>query len=139
MPVVLAVEDDEQIRVLAESVLQEAGYMVIAATGVDGANALLAADQQVDVLFIDLKLGADLEGGLRVAQEAKVKRPSLAVLYTTGSGVNDGMKALFVEPSLFLPKPYTLEQLTKSIAYLLLNAKQGSKLKPPDLSPTPTN
>jgi DNA-binding NtrC family response regulator len=86
MAAVLIVEDDEQVRVLAQSVLQEAGYSVIAATGVDGASALLDQEQQIDVLFIDLGLGNDPEAGLRVAQDAKAKRPELCVVYTTGSG-----------------------------------------------------
>ena len=73
MAVVLVVEDDEQVRVLAESVLQEAGHTVIAATGVDGAQALLDTQESIDVLFIDLALGGDLEAGLRVAQEARVR------------------------------------------------------------------
>jgi hypothetical protein len=58
-----------------------------------------------------------------VASDAKKTRPDLRVLYTTGAGVNAGMKALFVEPFLFLPKPYTFEQLTKSVAFLMLNGK----------------
>jgi DNA-binding NtrC family response regulator len=122
MAMVLIVEDDEQVRVLAESVLQEAGHTVIAATGADGATALLKTEQQVDVLFVDLSLGNDLEAGLKLAHDAKTTRPQLSVLYTTGAGVNAGMKAMFVEPFLFLPKPYTYEQLTKSVAFLLLNA-----------------
>jgi DNA-binding NtrC family response regulator len=135
MAVVLVVEDDEQIRVMAESVLQEAGYAVIAATGSEGAQALLQTQQAIDVLFIDLMLGGDLEAGLRVAQQAKVARPTLSVLYTTGAGVNAGMKALFAEPYLFLPKPYTLEQLTKSVAYLIAKAGPRRKLElPPNSS-----
>jgi DNA-binding NtrC family response regulator len=122
MAVILIVEDDEQVRVLAQSVLQEAGHTVIAATGADSATALLETEQHVDVLFVDLSLGSDLEAGLKVAQVAKSKRSHLSVLYTTGSAVNAGMKAMFVEPFLFLPKPYTFEQLTKSVAFLLLKA-----------------
>ena len=135
MAMVLIVEDDEQVRVLAESVLQEAGHTVIAATGADGAQALLDTQQSIDVLFIDLSLGGDLEAGLRVAQGARVGRPALNVLYTTGAGVNAGMKAMFTEPCLFLPKPYTFEQLTKSVAYLLAKASPRRKLElPPDPS-----
>jgi DNA-binding NtrC family response regulator len=130
--IVLMVEDEEQIRVLAESVLQEAGHTVLAATGEDGATALLQADKPVDVLFIDLTLGGDPEAGLRVAQVAKACRPNLSVLYTTGVGVNEGMRALFVEPFLFLPKPYTFEQLTKSIAFLLLKPHPLPKPDPAD-------
>ena len=79
--------------------------------------------QQIDVLFIDLNLGNDVEAGLSVAKKAKETRPTLAVLYTTGAGVNDGMQAMFTEPSLFLPKPYTAEQLTKSVAFLMLKPR----------------
>lgn len=127
MAVVLIVEDDEQVRVLAESVLQEAGHNVIAATGVEGATALLQADQKVDVVFVDLTLGNDPEAGLRFAHDAKGKRSELSFLYTTGSGVNAGMQAMFVKPFLFLPKPYTLEQLTQSVAFLLRNAQPRQK------------
>jgi DNA-binding NtrC family response regulator len=127
MAVVLIVEDDEQVRVMAESVLREAGHTVIAATGVEGAAALLGIEQPVDVLFVDLKLGTDLEAGLRLAHDAKATRPQLSVLYTTGAGINDGMKAMFQEPFVFLPKPYTFEQLTESVAFLLSKAKPRSK------------
>jgi hypothetical protein len=42
------------------------------------------------------------------------------------------MKAMFTEPYLFLPKPYTLEQLTQSIA-LVAKASPRRKLElPPD-------
>jgi len=131
MATVLMVEDEEQIRVLAESVLQDAGHKVVAATGIEGAKALLNTDQQIDVLFLDLNLG-DPEAGLMVAQQAQAMRPKLSYLYTTGAAVNEGMKAMFVEPFLFLPKPYTFEQLTKSVAFLMLAASPRPRLNFPD-------
>jgi CheY-like chemotaxis protein len=94
MAVVLVVEDDEQVRVLAESVLQDAGHTVIAATGADGAQALFDTQESIDVLFIDLSLAGDAEAGLRVAQQARAAHPKLSILYTTGGGVNAGMKGL---------------------------------------------
>src|SRR5215218_233513 len=112
MAVVLIVEDDEQVSVMSESILRDAGHTVIAATGAEGTAALLAIKQPIDILFVDLKLGNDQEAGLRLAHEAKTTRPELSFLYTTGAGLNEGMKAMFQEPCLFLPKPYTLEQLT---------------------------
>lgn len=120
--VVLVVEDDEQVRVLAESILRDEGHTVITATGIDGCEALLQSEQPVDVLFIDIRLGGDLEGGLKVAQTARERRPGVSVLYTTGAGLTDGMKALFSEPFRFLPKPYTSEQLTESVAFLIMRA-----------------
>ena len=137
MATVLMVEDEEQIRVLAESVLQDAGHTVITATGIEGAKALLEADQQIDVLFLDLNLGGDPEAGLSVALQAHEVRPKLSYLYTTGAGVNEGMKAMFVEPFLFLPKPYTMEQLTKSVAFLLLSTNPRPRIKFPEVGPPP--
>ena len=125
MTAILVVEDDEQVRVLAESILRDAGHSVIAATGAEGSQALLDTKQSVNVLFVDIHLGSDLEAGLKLAQSAKEHRPELCVLYTSGEAVNDGMKALFTKPSLFLPKPYTAEQLNKSVSFLLRTANPG--------------
>ena len=59
MSVILIIEDDEQVRVLAESVLRDAGYEVLAATAHEGAQALLNSDQSIDLLFVDVNLGGD--------------------------------------------------------------------------------
>jgi len=69
MSVILIIEDDEQVRVLAESVLRDAGYEVLAATAHEGAQALLNSDQSIDLLFVDVNLGGDLEG--RASNSAK--------------------------------------------------------------------
>ena len=79
MSVILIVEDDEQVRVLAESLLRDAGYGVLAATALEGAQALLNSDQLIDLLFVDVNLGGDLEAGLRIAQNARELRPLLPV------------------------------------------------------------
>ena len=54
----------------------------------------------------------DPEAGLALASKAVERRPELKVLYTSDQGVTDGMQALFVKNSAFLPKPYTVDQLT---------------------------
>jgi len=133
MSVILVVEDDEQVRVLVESMLRDAGYEVLAATALEGAQALLNSDQSIDLLFVDVHLGGDLEAGLRIAQSARERRPLLPVVYTTGQGVDDGKKALFADPYLFLPKPYTSEQLISSVAYLV-NKNGGSPAGLPSLA-----
>ena len=60
---------------------------------------------QIDLLFTDIGLYENRHGGIQLAQEAVKHRPNLKVLYTSGQGVTDGMKALFVENSAFIPKP----------------------------------
>ncbi len=115
MAIVLIVEDEAQVLVLAESYLQEHGHTTRSADTVDGALAILDS-QDVDVLFIDIGLHGDMHAGLELANQARERRPDLKVLYTTGQTVTDGMRALFVEGAKLLEKPYTVEQLSTALA-----------------------
>jgi DNA-binding NtrC family response regulator len=108
---ILVVEDEEQVRVLAESFLQTAGHSTLSAGSIEQALALLGSPEPIDLLFIDLNLKGESEAGLSLAVQAAEMRPELKVLYTSGQAVTDGMSALFVKSSAFLPKPYTIEQL----------------------------
>ena len=111
MACVLIVEDEEQVRVLAESYLRE---HCIAATPAEALAALKVADG-VDLLFADLGLGDERHAGLDLAKETRQQRPDLKVLYTTGQAVTDGMKAMMVEGSVLLEQPYTVEQLKHAL------------------------
>ena len=115
MPCVLVVEDDEQVRVLAEAIIQDSRHRTMSAATVPEALALLQGDTSIEALFTDIKLVEDGPTGLDLAAAAREKRPKIRVLYTTGHGVTDGMKALMVEGSAFLPKPYTPDQLSAMI------------------------
>jgi DNA-binding NtrC family response regulator len=115
MAVVLIVEDEEQVRVLAESCLQEQGHQTVSAATPEEALAVLGVTAHVDLLFTDIGLHGELHAGLDLAKRAVEQRPGLKVLYTTGQGVTDGMIAMFVKGSALLPKPYTVDQLQQSL------------------------
>jgi two-component system, NtrC family, nitrogen regulation response regulator NtrX len=115
MALILIVEDDEQVRVLAESILQERGHETLSAGTTEQALALLDGERKPDLLFTDLGLHGDIEAGLHLAQEVVKRVPELPVLYTTGQGITDGMKALFVERQGYIPKPYTADQLAVAV------------------------
>jgi two-component system cell cycle sensor histidine kinase/response regulator CckA len=108
---ILIVEDEAQVRVLAESYLRDQGHATLSAANLEEAMAVLELPQEIDLLFTDIGLQGDVQAGLTLAQRAIERRPDLRVLYTTGLAVTDGMKALLVEHSAFLPKPYTIDQL----------------------------
>jgi|SRR5580692_6421402 DNA-binding NtrC family response regulator len=116
MAVILIVEDEDQVRVLAESCLQEQGHQTVSAATAEEALALLDVTERVDLLFTDIGLHDDIRAGLDLAKQAVERRPSLKVLYTTGQGITQGMIALFVPGSAALPKPYTVDQLQTSLA-----------------------
>ena len=119
MAVILVVEDDVFIREIAEMMLQEWGHQILSASDVDEALRQLHSPRHIDALFTDIYLKSAVFGGCELAQEAIRIRPLLRVLYTTGNFVTDKMRALFVEGTDCLRKPYTENQLRISVDHLL--------------------
>ena len=113
----LVVEDEPTVRALAESIIEALGYRILSAANAREAIALLEQDEPIDILFTDINLpdGPDAIDGLGLARKAVELCPGLRVIYTTGHGQTDGMTALFVEDATFLPKPYTVKQLTEAV------------------------
>ena len=70
MAIVLLVEDEEQVRVLAQSYLDKQGHEVLSAGTPQGAIALLEKAPHVDVLFTDLDLKGDIHAGIELARQA---------------------------------------------------------------------
>ena len=116
MATVLIVEDEDQVRVLAESYLREQGHQTVSAATAEEALAVFEVVERIDVLFTDINLRGDVHSGLDVAKQARKRQPDLAVLYATGQAVTDGMRAMMVENSAVLEKPYTVEQLQTSLS-----------------------
>jgi CheY-like chemotaxis protein len=61
MTLILIVEDEEQVRVLAESYLHEHGHRTLTASTRDEALALLDVADGITVLFTDLGLHGELD------------------------------------------------------------------------------
>ena len=116
MATVLIVEDEDQVRVLAESYLREQGHQTVSAATAEEALAVFEVVDRIDVMFTDVILKGDLHAGLHMAKEAVGRRPDLKVLFTTGSAITDGLKAMMVEKSAVLEKPYTVDQLQAALS-----------------------
>jgi DNA-binding NtrC family response regulator len=116
MASVLIVEDEDQVRVLAESYLREQGHQTVSAASPEEALAVFDVVDRVDVLFTDVILKGHDHGGIDLAKEAVQRRPGLKVLFTTGSAITDGMKAMMVEKAAVLEKPYTVDQLQAALS-----------------------
>ena len=116
MASVLIVEDEDQVRVLAESYLREQGHQTVSAATPEEALAVFDVVDRLDVMFTDVILKGGLHAGLDLAKQAVGRRPNLKVLYTTGSAITDGMKAMMVDKSAVLEKPYTVDQLQTALS-----------------------
>jgi CheY-like chemotaxis protein len=118
MATVLVVEDEATVLMLAQSYITELGYETVCAASGEEALALVDGERRIDLLFTDIGL-SDGPRGFEIATAARERWPDLKVLYASGQPLTDGMMALFVEGSRFLPKPYSVEQLEAEIKTLL--------------------
>ena len=119
MAVILIVEDDVFIREIAEMMIQDWGHQTLSASDVDEALAILRSPQPIDALFTDIYLKGAVLGGCELALQAIALRPGLRVLYTTGNTITEKMKALLIEGTQFVSKPYTENQLQASVRTML--------------------
>ena len=80
---ILVVEDNDDVRELAESMLEMAGYEVLSAPSGERALGLLESGEQADLLFTDVIMPGGMNG-LELIERVHARRPGLPVLVTTG-------------------------------------------------------
>jgi CheY-like chemotaxis protein len=119
MATVLIVEDEAVLLVLAESVLQTAGHDTLTASSLVEVQGIIESGTKFDLLFTDLTLHEDHDAGIEAAKLVAEKKPGIPILYTSGRELTDGLKALFVENSEFVGKPYTDKLLLEALGKLL--------------------
>lgn len=61
-PVVLIVEDDPLLRMLAVEVVEEAGFVTLEAGNADEAVALLESHTDISLLFTDIDMPGSMDG-----------------------------------------------------------------------------
>jgi CheY-like chemotaxis protein len=122
MATVLIVEDEAVVLILAESVIQHAGHKTLTASSLAEATSIIESDAMFDIVFTDLCLLDEQDGGIQIGTLLRSHRPDLPVLYTSAREMTDGLKSLLVERSAFLPKPYTDIQATEALERLLKGA-----------------
>ena len=115
MASILIIEDDEHVRVSAESCLADEGHRTITASTAEQALALLEGGAEVDLVLVGIALNGDTDAGLTLARRAAEIRENLKVVYTTGQRVTDAMRALFVPRSAFLPRSFTVDQIRTAL------------------------
>jgi CheY-like chemotaxis protein len=113
-PVVLVVEDDDQVRDYAVEVLREAGFAVLSARDADEALRLLENDGAIEVLFTDVLIPGGIDG-FELARQAREMHPRLAVVYATGFAEAADQLAPAHAVDRLLRKPYSAEQLEAEV------------------------
>ncbi len=115
---ILVVEDDELVRRFAEEQLRTLGYEVSSVGHGRDALALLERDPSVDLLFTDVVMPG--MNGRQLAEQARVVRPGLKVLYTSGYTENVMAEEGRLDPGVrLLGKPYRGAELARQVSEAL--------------------
>lgn len=113
--VILLVEDEAPVRAFAARALRLQGYTVIEASSAEEALRLLQdADLRVDIFVTDVIMPG--EDGPSWVRRALEKRPETRVVFMSGYAEESFSDAqVEFQNSVFLPKPFSLQDLTKTV------------------------
>lgn len=116
--VVLVVDDDTPVRIVTRRILVRYGYTVLEAPG--GEEALQVARenaQRIDVVLTDVRMPG-LDGPSLVRKLVEVL-PTVSVVYMSGCADGRLERELPAPRRAFLAKPFTIDELTRTVAGLL--------------------
>ena len=109
---VLVVEDEALQRHMATSIVEDAGFEVVAAADVGEAIQILGTRPDVQIVFTDLDMPTSLEG-MELATTVRERWPSIGLIVT--SGWNEGRDLTLPPGSKFFPKPYSEAEIVQAL------------------------
>jgi CheY-like chemotaxis protein len=108
IPVLLIVEDEFLVRIVAVQIAEEAGFSVLQAADADEAIRVLQGRSDIRVVLTDIEMPGSMDG-LELAQAIRHRWPPIDVVLTSGK-MRPAADEL-PERSHFLPKPYDASEL----------------------------
>ena len=116
---ILVVEDNQDVRGVATSLLQQLGYGTLEVDSAVAAFERLDSGAEVDLIFSDIILPGAMDG-LALAADLETRYPRIPVLLTTGYA-----RRLTSEPRYpVLRKPYDIVELDDAINRAIMNNRR---------------
>jgi PAS domain S-box-containing protein len=121
----LIVEDNDDVRAVTVSLLEQLGYRTIAVENAPAALAALGGSSDVTVMFSDVVLPGEMDG-LLLARSVRAHHPHIPIVLTTGYA-----RVFDTDPEFpVLRKPYQIDALGRIIREAIdaARAKQQTAL-----------
>jgi CheY-like chemotaxis protein len=113
---VLIVDDEPNVRRSLGLLLRTAGHEVVEChRGRDAVERCAARPAEIDVAIVDMMM-PDMTGR-EVVAELRAVCPRLPVIVSSGFSAGSELDAVLAQPGVsLLPKPYTTDQLERTLA-----------------------
>ncbi len=115
-PVVLVVEDEPLLRMLAVEVVEAAGFVALEAGNADEAVALLEARSDISLLFTDIDMPGSMDG-LKLAHAVRGRWPPIKILLVSGHVRLQPFE--LPSSSRFVGKPYRAAAMVEELRSLV--------------------
>ena len=127
---VLLVDDEATIRVLAERMLELAGFRVVCCSSGEAALGRLAdGGPSIDVLVSDVQLdgvsGQRRMNGPTLAAEVRRRHPGVGIVLMSGNTESEAVDRGMAPGTRFLSKPYKREELVAAVEAALASRADG--------------
>jgi two-component system, response regulator PdtaR len=106
--VVLVVEDEPLVLMMAIDIIEEAGFEALSARNADEAIAILESRDDIGIIFTDINMPGSMNG-LLLAHAVRGRWPPIEIIVTSAKRVESALP----DRSRFLPKPYAPGELSK--------------------------
>jgi CheY-like chemotaxis protein len=120
--VVLVVDDDDHVRHVTASMLEGLGHVPIEAGSGGAALEALSGKRKIDVALIDFAMPG--MSGLELAREARVRLPTLPIVFITGLADSPVLSGIRHEH--ILHKPFLEHDLDRKIRAALAHKHVGT-------------
>jgi CheY-like chemotaxis protein len=103
--VILVVEDEALVRMVAVDALEEAGYETLEAADADEAIRLLETHPEILLVFTDVHMPGSMDG-VKLAVAVRKRWPPVRIIITSARP-----KPVLTDDAVFLAKPYDVTHL----------------------------
>jgi signal transduction histidine kinase/ActR/RegA family two-component response regulator len=123
--VILLVDDDNAVREVTASILEEIGYVVLKVGSGGAALDLLDQHTKIDLVLLDLAMPG--MSGVELARQIQQKFPALPILFVTGYADKTALEDVGEER--IIKKPFVDDELTTKVNTALIKSARHSSEK----------
>ena len=105
-------EDEPLILMLAVDMIRDAGFEPLWASNAEEAISILESRDDIRIVFTDINMPGSMDG-IKLAQAVRGRWPPIRIIVTSGFGA--GELKLLPEGSQFIPKPYSVGQISDAL------------------------